>query len=285
MKWRLIRDGANSGARNMAVDEALLLHHARDKTSAPALRFYAWQPACLSLGRFQRVADVPSLAREYSHAPFDWVRRPTGGRAVWHQDEITYCVVLREELLPRDSQSVVGAYEWLSRAFLGGLSQLGVEAELAPLAKSASASTRDGAISENATHDANCFRSATRADFVTNGRKLIGAAQMRRDGAVLQHGSILLSIDEAAWQSATGGAMSRAIALRDLGVTAPREEIIDALCESFQSALGATAEETSLDAQEAELASTREAKKYRAASWNREAREPFFSGENVAGAL
>ena len=285
MKWRLIRDGANSGARNMAVDEALLLHHAREKTSAPALRFYAWQPACLSLGRFQRVADLPSLAREDLHAPFDWVRRPTGGRAVWHQHEITYCVVLREELLPRDSQSVVGAYEWLSHAFLGGLFQLGVEAELAPLAKSADASTRDEPNRENAPRDANCFHSATRADFVTDGRKLIGAAQMRRGGAVLQHGSILLSIHEAAWRASTGGAMSRAVALRDLGVTASRETIIDALCESFQSALGATAEETPLSAREAELASTREAEKYRAATWNREAREPLFSGENGADAL
>lgn len=319
MNWRLLKDGAQSGARNMAIDEALLLHHAREVNSAPALRFYAWQPACLSLGRFQRVADVPSLAREYSHASleesdhpatsvagqpvqsaFDWVRRPTGGRAVWHQDEITYCVVLREELLPCDSQSVVGAYEWLSRAFLGGLFQLGVDAELAPLAKPESASTRtgvmrenissenamrDGATNDDATRDANCFHSATRADFITNGRKLIGAAQMRRDGVVLQHGSILLSIDEVAWRQTTGGAMTNAIALRDLGVTAPREKIIDALCESFQSALNATLQETSLSNSEAELASTREVEKYRSAAWNEAAREPFSSGENVANAL
>jgi lipoate-protein ligase A len=276
MKWRLLRDGAHKGARNMAIDEALLHVHAHAKNSAPVLRFYGWNPACLSLGRFQRVAEVPSLNNEYSGAPFDWVRRPTGGRAVWHQHEITYCVVLREELLPQNAQSVVGAYEWLSGAFVGGLCALGVNAELAPLAN---ASTGAGA-----TRAPNCFENATRADFVANGKKIIGAAQMRRDGVVLQHGSILLSIDEIAWRAA-GGAMKSAVALRDLGVQAAPDKVIDALCASFETSLGVHFHDAVLRDDEAAFASTREDEKYRTRAWNEEMRESLFTGESAPNSL
>lgn len=279
MNWRLILDGAQSGARNMAIDEALLHGCARDEKLAPALRFYDWNPSCLSLGRFQRVADVPSLARDDFPFAFDWVRRPTGGRAVWHQNAITYCVVLREELLPPNAQSVVGAYEWLSRAFLDGLFSLGVTAQLSPLAPRESASTREGA-----TRDSNCFENATRSDFLASGKKIIGAAQMRRDGVVLQHGSILLSINEVAWQAA-GGAMKSAVALRDLGVAASRAAIIQALCESFEKSLQVQLRQTTLRDDEAAFASTREAGKYLAHDWNEDAREMFLHGKNGSNAI
>ncbi|MEO6907921.1 MAG: hypothetical protein ABI210_08530, partial [Abditibacteriaceae bacterium] len=83
--WRLIQHGAATGAWNMAVDEALL-EGARD-SGIPVLRFYSWDPACISLGRLQKVPEV------VRRSIFDWVRRPTGGRAVLHQHEVTYCAV------------------------------------------------------------------------------------------------------------------------------------------------------------------------------------------------
>src|SRR5262245_7678235 len=89
-RWRLIRDGAAAGAWNMAVDEALLRCQL-EEGSAPVLRFYSWQPACLSLGRLQRQPPPAGV---------ETVRRPTGGRAVWHQHEITYSVVFPLEALP-----------------------------------------------------------------------------------------------------------------------------------------------------------------------------------------
>ncbi|HEX8833009.1 MAG TPA: hypothetical protein VF719_02350, partial [Abditibacteriaceae bacterium] len=238
MKWRYLLDDAASGAWNMAVDEALLESLAAALGSAPVLRFYDWQPACLSLGRFQSFESVLESsallqrlteARE-STAEFGWVRRPTGGRAVWHQHEITYSAVIREDALPPDARSVAGAYRWLSSAFVAGLATLGVQAELAP-----AESREQRAEAQKAQ---NCFASATRCDFVVGQRKLIGAAQCRRNGAILQHGSILLDADRDAWQGAIGGAFPAIQTLKALGVGQSRGDIIDALARGVEQTLG-----------------------------------------------
>ena len=168
---RLILDEAADGARNMAVDEALLLAAAQcsnvQHQPAPTLRFYDWQPSCLSLGRFQKweeLANISGALNENARCGTDWVRRPTGGRAVWHQNEITYSFVVRADALPPEAQSVAGAYCYLSQAFVAGLEILGVRATLAP------AESRE--VREAALRTANCFAVATRADFVVDGRKL-----------------------------------------------------------------------------------------------------------------
>ncbi len=221
MKWRLILDGPAPGAWNMAVDEALLLAHAAGE-SPPTLRFYAWNPACLSLGRLQKTWESATDA-----APFDVVRRPTGGRAVWHQHEVTYAAVVRQELLPRANWSVVGAYQWLSRGFLPGLRALGANVELAAVADG-------GAVATKPRPGANCFTVSTGdCDFTVDGRKLIGAAQCRRDDTILQHGSLLLAIDEAAWRQAAGGTMANAISLRDIGLDVTAEVVARALAAGF----------------------------------------------------
>src|SRR5688500_13569424 len=104
MIWRLILDGAAAGAWNMAVDEALLLSHAAG-AAPPTVRFYDWQPACVSLGRCQKFDAA--RAATIRDCGFDLVRRPTGGRAVLHQHEITYCIVVGAELLPAHCRSVL----------------------------------------------------------------------------------------------------------------------------------------------------------------------------------
>ena len=247
MLWRLILDKAASGARNMAVDEALLLSQA--PSDAPILRFYDWNPPTISIGRFQD----SKLKTQNSKLPF--VRRPTGGRAIWHQHEITYAVVLREELLPSEAQSVVGAYQWLSRGFLAGLQTLGIAAALAT--------------GENkATRSENCFASAARSDFVVDGRKLIGAAQCRKNGAILQHGSLLLSIDEGAWHEALGGSIESMISLAQLGISAPRGEIVAALCAGISETLGARLQASILTDVEAQLTARLEQEKYCRGDWN-----------------
>ncbi len=245
MTWRLLLDGAATGAWNMAVDEAILLAHAAGQVP-PTLRFYDWNPACLSLGRLQKF-DFPAKS------DFDIVRRPTGGRAVWHQHEITYSAVVRADLLPQGASSVVGAYNWLSRGFLMGLQELGVLAALAP------SGVRVGG--------ANCFGASAGCDFLANGKKLIGAAQCRKDGAILQHGSILLSIDELAWQRTTGGSMLSATALRDLGVQVPRRTIIAALSAGFARAQDLMLEAGNLCLVETALARGLHDRKYGAACW------------------
>lgn len=284
MNWRLLLDEPSSGAWNMAVDESLLLSHTPG--AAPVLRFYGWNPPCVSLGRFQSPLT--------SH-PQNFVRRPTGGRAIWHQHEITYAVILREELLPRELHSIIGSYQWLSRAFIAGLETLGVQAQLAPgenhrqekrslepqagehrLQELLSPEQGTGeavAATHSTSHKAaarveNCFASAARSDFVVDGRKLIGAAQCRKYGAILQHGSILLSLDRAAWQREIGGSMESTVALDELGVQAPQSQIIAALCEGVQQVLGANLQASELSGPECELAAHLERTKYGNDEWN-----------------
>ncbi|HEX8234956.1 MAG TPA: biotin/lipoate A/B protein ligase family protein [Abditibacteriaceae bacterium] len=253
MQWRLIRDGAARGAWNMAVDEAMLLGQLQASTRGGTLRFYGWSPPCLSLGRFQRWDEV------LDDAPtFDVVRRPTGGRAVWHHHEITYCAVLREEMLPRGSTSVAGAYAWLSRGFIAGLQTLGVQATLAPAGN-------------DRVQTPDCFASATRADFVVDGRKLLGAAQCRHNGVVLQHGSLLLSVDQEAWQRALGNTHD-VVTLQMLGIQKSREEIVDTLCAGCEHELGISLSPGILSDAEATLATRLLAEKYAQPAWNRERR-------------
>ena len=228
MQFRLILDGAQPGARNMAADETLLRRNA-GTGPLPTLRFYSWNPFCLSLGRLQKTlppgALVPAERRHY-----DVVRRPTGGRAVWHAEEVTYSICAPLDFLPHDARSVQGAYEWLSGGFLLGLQTLGVESRLAPA-------------QERGEGGPNCFASSAVCDFLVDGKKLIGAAQCRLEGAFLQHGSLLLSMNPDEWARQTGGPMSGATSLAELGIDATREQVVTALCEGFERATLASLEE------------------------------------------
>ena len=258
VNWRLIFDGDYSGAWNMARDEALL--NGADASTPPVLRFYDWSPACVSIGRLQK---------NFAPSPdFDFVRRPTGGRAVLHQHEITYCAVLHREHLPPESRSVLGAYQWLSRGFIAGLETLGVRAELST--RAAQRSTRDGA---------NCFQNAAQCDFVVDHRKLIGASQCRRNDVILQHGSILLEVDEAAWRRAVGGendlpSMQAAVSLRQLGVLQPRREIVFALCEGMRAVWNIEWERSQFSDRETQIAAQLHGVKYALAAWNESSIDP-----------
>jgi len=176
--WRLLVDPPASGAWNMAVDEVLLDGIAAG-TAPPTLRFYGWTPPCLSLGYFQPfdVVDLDSCRA----LGVDIVRRPTGGRAILHDREVTYSVVLPAWVLGQDG-GVLLSYHRLSLALQDGLRRLGVPATLAPA--SAAPST--------AVHGPACFDRPSAHEILLNGRKLVGSAQVRRGGAILQHGSILV---------------------------------------------------------------------------------------------
>ena len=228
MIFRLLLDSAHPGAWNMAADETLLLQNA-GTNPLPTLRFYSWEPCCLSLGRLQKILPPGAFLCD-SERDFDLVRRPTGGRAVWHDAEVTYSISAPLEFLPPDARSVQGAYEWLSRGFLLGLEALGVKSQLAPPDKRGEGGP-------------NCFASSAACDFLSHGKKLIGAAQCRLDGAFLQHGSLLLSLDEQAWREKTGGPMGGATSLEELGVRASRATVVAALCQGFERASGATLRE------------------------------------------
>ncbi len=269
MNWRLIEDGAHSGAWNMAMDEALLLAQAT-RDALPSLRFYQWQPSCLSLGRLQRGFEPPP--------GLDWVRRPTGGRAVWHQHEVTYCAVFPASILPAGATSVVGAYNWLSSGFLRGLQDLGIRAELSSGRQAAVKSTSDGA----GAHRDNCFLAAAQCDTVVAGRKLIGAAQCRKAVGertlILQHGSLLLDIDDGAWRKALGGGtndtMEQVVSLSALGLYVSREDVMAALVQGMEAVLGVQWQEDAPDEREVQMATCLYGEKYTQGLWNREGREP-----------
>lgn len=251
----------------MARDEALLL--SQNENSAPVLRFYDWRAPCVSIGRLQKKFDFTRAQK----AGFEVVRRPTGGRAVLHDCEITYCAVVHSSRLPRESRSVVGAYNWLSQGFLSGLQTLGVQAQLAaPRIGSTPAGSTPNAAREQRAGVANCFNAAAQCDFLVGDKKLIGAAQCRKNDAILQHGAILLEINEAAWESTIGGAMRGAVSLRALGVLQTRAEIIESLTAGLARAGNIAFQNSVISAKESALASRLHREKYALPDWIRHAR-------------
>lgn len=124
--WRFIRSGKCSPAYNMAVDEAVLTMHSEGRVP-PTLRFYGWNPATLSIGYFQKADEEVEFA-ELEAKGLGFVRRPTGGRAVLHDQELTYSMIVSEDY-PGMPRSVTEAYRVLSEGLLHGFRRLGLQAE------------------------------------------------------------------------------------------------------------------------------------------------------------
>lgn len=168
-----------SGAENMARDTALM-ERARE-TGENVFSVYSWQAPTLSLGRNQRARDRYNV-REMDRRGIDVVRRPTGGRALLHWREVTYSVA---GSLGGDG-SLAESYERINRILLEGLRRIGVDAGEAP-----------GGAPAPLPGDLPCFATPARGELVSSGSKLVGSAQVRRKGAMLQHGSILIHDDQA----------------------------------------------------------------------------------------
>ena len=179
--WRLIKTEPANGAWNMAVDEAIL--EAVAANLAPAtLRLYAWEPACLSLGRAQPFSDVDTLLMQ--SAGVDLVRRITGGRAILHADELTYSITA-PGAEPRVAGDIPASYLHLSAGLLQALQLLGVDA------------TNSHHVTQRAGAGAVCFEVPSHYEITFGKRKLIGSAQVRRRTVVLQHGTLPLTGDIA----------------------------------------------------------------------------------------
>jgi len=181
--WRLINSGFQTGAMNMALDEALL-HAVANGTSSPVLRFYRWQPATVTLGYAQSASTDIDL--DVCHqAGLDVVRRSTGGRAVLHDNEVTYSVIA-PSVSGLFGNSVLNSYRVISEILQRALQQLGLSAKLVP------GRPRGGQL--NATK-AVCFSTPSQYELVIDDRKVAGSAQKRHGQAFLQHGSIPLELD------------------------------------------------------------------------------------------
>ena len=181
--WRLIIEReARTGAWNMALDEAIMDAVAAGE-ALPTLRFYAWEPPCLSLGKRQPLDGV-DLARCLADG-VDVVRRATGGFAILHTDELTYSIAIRPDD-PRSDGAILDAYRKLSQGLMAGLRLLGATPEMNPVVP-------------GGVHNASaaCFEVPSAYEIVVGERKLIGSAQARPAGRVLQHGSLPLVGDIA----------------------------------------------------------------------------------------
>ncbi len=234
--WRLIVDTEpRSGAWNMALDEAI-----QDAVAAgvapPTLRFYQWAPPAVSLGKRQPVdgVDLARCARD----SVDVVRRPTGGLAILHTDELTYSIATLPTD-PRAAGAILDAYKRLSAGLVEGLRRLGVAAELNPVNPFGTASG-----------SAACFETPSAYEITVGGKKLMGSAQSRPAGRVLQHGSLplvgdiarvaeYLSFASAAERTALGAHLrQRATTLQDaLGREVGFTEAVAALAAGFATAL------------------------------------------------
>jgi lipoate-protein ligase A len=174
--WRLILSDPMPGTRNMAIDSAILAAVEQGE-APPTLRLYSWDPPCLSLGYSQAYSDVD--LHQLSANGWDLVRRPTGGRAILHTDELTYAVI-GPKSDPRLAGNLMDSYQHISRALFEALSQMGLPVEV------------HAGKNPEAHHQPVCFENPSDFEITANGRKIIGSAQARKKTSLLQHGSLPL---------------------------------------------------------------------------------------------
>ncbi len=263
--YRFIDTETQDAALNMAIDEAILLNHLQKQTP-PTLRVFRWSQPAISLGRFQKVEQEILLAR-CEQQRIDLVRRPTGGRAVYHRDEFTYSFTSSKAYgIPA---GIVAAYAHLAQGLIAALASLNVPAELS-----------EGRVSKQPS--AACFASSTQADLTSGGFKLIGSAQVWKEDALLQQGSLPLDDRSAEFYALLNFANeeARATALEQyrqmttpLHTLAPAitwEAIAQAFRTGFADALHVTFQPDTLTSAEWALAHELAREKYRKLTWLQE---------------
>ena len=250
----------------MSVDESILEAVTRG-ISPTTLRMYSWQPPCLSLGYAQSISDVDM--NNLVAQGWDIVRRPTGGRAILHTDELTYSVIgLQED--PNLSGTVLESYQRLSVALLKALEMLGLPARAEAHPSIPQGSDSPGPI---------CFEVPSTYEITVGGKKIVGSAQARKKGSILQHGSLplkgdlgritnALALTEAERQSARIRIRARAATIEDIRGYAPSWEIAaEAFQRAFESTLNLELHPAQLSAWEEERAQELLRDKYGNTAW------------------
>lgn len=271
-KWRFIDSNNRSPYYNMALDEALLEWHSKGEIP-PTIRFYGWNPPTLSIGYFQK-AEKEINFDKVKELGLGFVRRPTGGRGVLHDEELTYSVIVSEEY-PNMPKTVTEAYRVISEGLLEGFRSLGLEAYFAiPRSEEEKNSLKNPRSSV-------CFDAPSWYELVVEGRKIAGSAQTRQKGVILQHGSILLEIDEDKLFSVFNypndrvkermqrAFRSKAVAINAIaGRKIPIEEAKEAFYKGFASALGIDLEPYTLSEEEEAYVEELARTKYGSDEWN-----------------
>lgn len=253
MKFRLIDTGCSSASLNMAIDDALL------KSKLPVLRFYGWKPAGLSLGYFQDIKGID--VRNCRKLGVEIVRRLTGGNAILHDKELTYSFIIDEKEM---SKRVVESYKKISSGLLYGLRNLGLKAEM------------NKAV-EKGDKSAVCFNDPSWYEILVGRKKIVGSAQKRIDGKLLQHGAILIDVDVEKYCSLFNNCNGELINKVKERVTSINDELkkkIDynhvkqSMIKGFEKALNIEFEEGELTRNELEIAKKLERNKYSTDKWN-----------------
>lgn len=214
----------------MGLDEALLAQARQG--AALSLRLYRWDGPWLSLGYAQQ-PDAALIAR-CAAAGLGVVRRITGGAAVLHGNDLTYAITAAADSLP---EGLAGAHAFVAEMLCDALRSLGVAAE-----RSVGAARVPGEV-----RAFDCFVAPSRDELCAAGRKLVGSAQRREDGALLQHGSIRLRCDSGPVAEAAGLGLAGATSLAELGADATPERVASAVVDAFTRRLGASPDTLALD--------------------------------------
>ncbi len=221
LRWRFVIDrDPRTGPRNMALDHALAEHN---RPGEGVVRLYAWSPPTISFGRNEPTRglyDREAASRE----GLGFVRRPTGGRAVLHAHEVTYCAVLPVDALG----GLRMAYLRLNGGLVEGLRALGCPATVG---------LGGAALPPDAGP---CFQAPAPGEVVLQGRKLVGSAQVRMGASLLQHGSVILSGDQSALARLAGGDGDPSPPATLEGVIGPVawRDVVEALVGGLRLALG-----------------------------------------------
>ncbi|ASS91887.1 MAG: lipoate--protein ligase family protein [Bacillaceae bacterium] len=270
--WNYIDSGFSSPFYNMALDEALLDWHSEGKI-APTIRFYGWNPPTLSIGYFQKVEKEIDMDAVRRHG-LGFVRRPTGGRGVLHDKELTYSVIVSEDH-PRMPKTVTEAYRVISEGILHGFRLLGLDAHFAiPRTDEEKQHLKNPRSSV-------CFDAPSWYELVVEGRKVAGSAQTRQKGVILQHGSILLDLDEKLLfdlfkypnervrERLEKNFKNKAVAINDLRETpVTMEEAWSAFKKGFEYGLDIELRPYQLSSEQEEYVKKLAKEKYETEEWN-----------------
>ncbi len=218
---KLIEYKENNGTYNMRQDEELLQTAIKNNEDEPIIRFYGWNPACVSLGRNQSFEHINIDFCKTNN--IDIVKRITGGRGLLHDDEVTYSFICPIKFL-KNGNSVITSYKEISSAIIEGLKNINIQLEIG------------GNKKIEASHDY-CMLLSTGADLSYNGVKLIGSAQYRTQGYILQHGSILFSYNKhKIEQIFNEPAKENSITcINEINSSLTKQDIIEAMKKGFQN--------------------------------------------------
>ncbi len=241
MKFRLLKTGHKTAFMNMAVDESIL------KNKIPTIRFYGWKPSAVSIGYFQSLKEEVDLDK-CNELNVDFIRRVTGGGAVYHDKELTYSFIASEEMVSKD---ILESYKEICKGVIKGLEKIGIKAEFAGI-----------------------------NDIIAEGKKISGNAQTRKEGMVLQHGTIIMDVDvekmfsllkvpdEKIRDKLIANVKERVTSIKHVIGEVDFDKLSEKMAEGFKEALNLELEEGELTEKELELAKELEEKKYNTKEWN-----------------